>query len=425
MVKKKGKSKRLSLHKKYKIARKVREHKRNERKKEKAGLGKKKKDPGIPNNWPFKEELLNQVEQSRLAELDAQRNAQLKRKEDRKEKKRLELKARQNLSKMPTITPLSVEMQAKKDLKESVQKADVVLIVLDARDPQGSRSLSLEDGLIAKGGKKVVLVLNKVDLVSAETAQKWTNYLRRFHPTIPVRALNHRITETKKPNRKAKAQQSLTERSQQLVEMRDNGHVGALRTLLDEISEKATEPVNVALVGYPNVGKSTLINSLKKRALAAASNQPQFTKRSLEVQYNTKLTIIDTPALDVEYSDPSSVILRHGIANTFIEDAVPALKDLLERADAVNLMQNLQIPVFRNHEEFLAKLAVKRNLIRKGGDPDILVMARTFLHSLGNGVYDASCLPPAKSKSRFEMPQWYQELTLEKVCPALLHMPFG
>lgn len=170
MVKKKYQSKRLSLHKKHKIARKVREHKRQERKKERVGGGRKRKDPGIPNNWPFKEELLQQAEQARLAELEAQRLAREKAKEDKKERKRLATLARQNA--VPALTPLSVEKQARKDLKESVQKADLVLVVLDARDPQGSRSLSLEDGLIGKGGKKVALVLNKVDLIAPDAAEK-------------------------------------------------------------------------------------------------------------------------------------------------------------------------------------------------------------------------------------------------------------
>jgi len=78
-------------------------------------------------------------------------------------------------------------------------------------------------------------------------------------------------------------------------------------------------------------------------------------------------------------------------------------------------MQTLQIPVFRSHEEFLSKLAIKRNLLRKGGDPDILQVARNFIQNLGKGVYNPSCLPPAKSKSRFEMPAWYKALDLSKV----------
>lgn len=417
MVKKKYQSKRLTLHKKYKIARKVREHTRQERKKERLNQHKKKKDPGIPNNWPFKEELLQQVEQARLAERESQRQAQQQRKDEKKERKRLEKIARANggAGAAAAVTPLSVEMQAKKDLKASVGKADLVIVVLDARDPQGSRSLSLEDGLIGKAGKKVLLVLNKVDLVSTDTAQKWITYLRRFHPTIAVRSLNDKVVETKKKSRVLQGQRALYERSQELNGLRDNGSVEPLRHFLDEFSKTCTELTHIAIVGYPNVGKSTLFNSIKRRALAAVDKIPNTTKRALEVQYNDKLALIDCPPLDVDYSAESSIVLRHGVAAVWLEDPVPVVKELLERADGMNLMQNLQIPVFKSHEDFIAKLAVKKNMLRKGGDPDILQTARAFLRDLGNSTYAASCLPPAKSKSRFEMPVWFTKLSLPKL----------
>ncbi|KAL4172978.1 hypothetical protein KRP22_008135 [Phytophthora ramorum] len=416
MVKKKGKSKRLSLHKKYKIARKVREHKRKERKADKLSQNKKKKDAGIPNNWPFKEELLLQVEQARLAEIDAQRQAQQQRKEDKKQAK-LQAKLQRTNDVLP-VTPLSVEMQAQKDLKHAVQRADLVMVVLDARDPQGSRSLSLEDGLVAKGQKKVLLVLNKVDLVSVETAQKWVAYLRRFHPTIPVRALNAKISDSSKKTRQEKGHKALYDRQQEISGMRDNGDVQPLRVFLDELANKADKPLSVAVVGYPNVGKSTLINSIKRKQMANVSTIPLSTKTAQEVHYGEKITLVDCPALDPEYSDESSAIMRHGFAGVFVEDPVPVVKSVIERGDAMNLMQTLQIPVFRSHEEFLSKLAIKRNMLRKGGDPDILMVARTFLQNLGKGVYSPSCLPPAKSKSRFEQPAWFKKLDLAKLSDA-------
>lgn len=240
-------------------------------------------------------------------------------------------------------------------------------------------------------------------------------YLRRFHPTLPVRALNKAAVDVKKKSRAAKGQQALYERTQELQEMRDNGNVQPLRVFLDELSRSSASAMSVAIVGYPNVGKSTLVNSLKKRQVAHVSPIATSTKRALEVQYNDKLTLIDCPALDPAYSDESAVVLRHSVAGVFVEDPVPAVKALIERGDAVNLMQQLQLPVFRNHEEFLARLAVKRNILRKGGDPDILQAARTFLTILGNGSCAVSCLPPTKSKSRFDMPEWFQQLDLAKV----------
>jgi nuclear GTP-binding protein len=242
-------------------------------------------------------------------------------------------------------------------------------------------------------------------------------YLRRFHPTIPVRSVNETVVEMKQKTKAAKGQQAFYDRTQEINGIRDNGNVEPLRVLLNSLAQqwKKDSAMKIALIGYPNVGKSTLLNSLKRKALSTVSSYACTTKRSFEVQLNDKITLIDTPALDADYSDESAVILRHGIAASFIEDAVSVIQKLLERADAANLMQHLQIPMFKDHEDFLKKLALKRNLLRKGGDPDVLNSARTFLRNLGNCTYHTSCLPPTKSKSRFDMPEWYKSLNLEEV----------
>ena len=70
-----------------------------------------------------------------------------------------------------------------------LKSADVLLEVLDARDPMGCRCIALEDAVLAKcRGKRVVLVLNKVDLVPADITQRWLSYLRQYFPTLPFKA---------------------------------------------------------------------------------------------------------------------------------------------------------------------------------------------------------------------------------------------
>jgi len=107
--------------------------------------------------------------------------------------------------------------------------------------------------------------------------------------------------------------------------------------------------------------------------------------------------------------------MRHGIAEDYIMDPIPAVESVLSRGEMVNIMQALQIPVFKNHEDFLTKLAIKKKLTRKGGDPDILLAARSFLKSLGSGTYPTSTFAPSNSKSRFDMPKWYSDIDTEKV----------
>ncbi|OQR92381.1 guanine nucleotide-binding protein [Achlya hypogyna] len=410
MVKKKTKSKRLSLHKKYKILRKVREHKRQERKKERSGVGKKKKVPGIPNNWPFKEELLQQEEQARLAELANQERLKEQRRKEKLEKKKQDKLAINALAQVPTPTALTVKQQAKEDLKAVVTAADLVVIVLDARDPLGCRSLSLEDGLTA-AHKDVVLVLNKVDLIARDTAEKWVTYLRRFHPTVAVRAANKTFKEATKHNKAGRASAAMHARAQDTDGLRDNGHVDALTHFLNEyVKAKKAAKVNVALVGYPNVGKSSLFNSLKRKNLSVVSAFPRTTKLLAEAQLGEHIALYDTPALDTEFSDANSVLMRHGLGMEYSLDPVPAVESVLNRGEMVNLMQSLQVPLFKSTEDFLRKFAQKKQMTRKGGDADILLAARTFLQTLVDGTVATMTLAPAHAKSRFDMPKWFAKV---------------
>ncbi|ETV98271.1 hypothetical protein, variant [Aphanomyces invadans] len=413
MVKKKTKSKRLSLHKKYKILRKVREHKRKERKNERKGVGKKKKTPGIPNNWPFKEELLLQEEQARLAEIERLEKLKTQRKAEKAEKKKAEKRIIDGLAQVPTLTPLSVKQRAQADLKAAVTKADLVVIVLDARDPQGCRALSLEDGLIGHGKKDILLVLNKADLISRDTAEKWVTYLRRFHPTVAVRAADKSIKDV---TRKTQSSSSLTSaalhaRAQELSTLRDNGFVDPLAHALDDyVRSKKLAPntfVNVALVGYPNVGKSTLFNSLKRKSIAHVSSKPHTTKALSEAQLGEHIHLIDTPALETAFCDPANVLVKFGLAEEYTMEPVEAVDSVLARADMWNVMQITAVGAYKSTEDFLKKYAVKKQLTRKGGDADVLLAARSVLQALTHGGLPTMTLAPSQSKSRFDLPKWF------------------
>ena len=74
-----------------------------------------------------------------------------------------------------------------RELRKVVERADVILQVLDARDPMGTKSKSVEDMVLANSKKKLVYVLNKADLVPREALLGWLTYLRQTNATVPFK----------------------------------------------------------------------------------------------------------------------------------------------------------------------------------------------------------------------------------------------
>lgn len=74
-----------------------------------------------------------------------------------------------------------------RELRKVVDRADVILQVLDARDPMGTKSKSVEDMVLANSKKKLVYVLNKADLVPRDALMGWLTYLRQTNATVPFK----------------------------------------------------------------------------------------------------------------------------------------------------------------------------------------------------------------------------------------------
>ena len=146
-----------------------------------------------------------------------------------------------------------------KELATVLKAADVLLEVLDARDPMGCRCIPLEDAVLAKcHGKRVVLILNKVDLVPPEVTQRWLTYLRQYFPTLPFKASTQNQKEIGRTS---------THKTGALSSYGSEAYGGEqLLQLLKNYSRSLgmKTAITVGIVGYPNVGKSSLINSLKR-----------------------------------------------------------------------------------------------------------------------------------------------------------------
>ena len=172
MVKKKAKSHRQTLKQKYKVQKRVKEHDRKLKKAQKRGglpPGKKKRDPGIPNGWPIKQELLEQVERAKAKKEQDREDAKQAKKERRKLAKQglsmeqLAASAKEFGAPRSTIrgrcacataggrSGTKLPSEAPRHMREGrakvVEASDVVLEVLDARDPAGSRSSRVESAV--------------------------------------------------------------------------------------------------------------------------------------------------------------------------------------------------------------------------------------------------------------------------------------
>ena len=176
-----------SLHDKHKIEKKVREHQRKIRKDQKNNPAKyKKRDPGIPNSWPFKQQLLMQQEARKEAEKEAHAAARAHKLRERQMARQAEAALAAAQRQTSQQRREAKRRQANfAPLHDVLADADVVLMVLDARDPASCRSAALEQALL-ECGKLPVLVLNKSDLVPRACLDGWIAHLTDQLPAIPL-----------------------------------------------------------------------------------------------------------------------------------------------------------------------------------------------------------------------------------------------
>lgn len=430
MVKKKGKSKRITLKDKYKIQRRVTETGRKRKKQAKRDLkagivrhDKTKKDPGIPNSWPFKQELLQEIKRSR----DQQRELAEQRKHQRKEGLR-ELQEHQTKGGTArTVEELiqqaskdQKEFQAKgggeeetererkdntvqagqasrraylRELKKVVDTADVLLQVLDARDPIGSRiNSSVENTILSRADKKMVLVLNKIDLVPKTVVGEWLTFLRNSHPTIAIKASKD-MTDTSANQVEHESSTAPVGMEGLLQLLKNYARTGGVS---DKRSKNKTTIV-VGIIGYPNVGKSSIINALKRTRAVGVSPKPGFTTSMQEVLLDRNVRLLDSPGV---VFDDNSALLGNCIHADSMDDPIPAVEALLKRCNPASLVMTYKIPAFPpdNVMMFLALVARSYGRVLKGGIPDKVGAARAVLRDWNEGKIPYYTPPPETQK---------------------------
>ncbi|KAL3994360.1 50S ribosome-binding GTPase family protein [Acanthocheilonema viteae] len=409
-------SKRQACAKRYKIAKKVREHNRKlkkETKKNKAKVWKAKNKPiNVPNKCPFKEEILLQAEKERErieCEKCEKKKAMKQKHPDvtRIGAKRkcisgdlatLALKAEgmsqhsenQNMGNLEENRE-KMQKQYANEVRKIVESADVIIEVLDARDPLGSRNRSVEASIL-NAGKRLILLLNKIDLVPKENVKKWLVYLRQQSPTIAFKASTQEQTR------------NLGRFSSSNLHFSTSKCVGAdlvMKLLLNYCRNNDIKTsIRVGVVGYPNVGKSSFINSLKRKRVCDVGAIPGITRQVKEVDLDKHIRLLDSPGVILEPKgrlDSSEIALKNAIRVESLADPTLPVQAILRRCSRDSLILHYEIPEFKTCDEFLAYIARKGGRLKKGGRPDLNAAARKVLMDWNYGRLRYFTEPPEAS----------------------------
>ena len=432
MSHKKRLSKRVSMSRRYNLAKKVRDHhkkiKKHARLAKKNGILTSKKqraDPGIPNAWPLK--------QQELVEMETQAVEAQKARISDKERRRLglpsarpkvketiikdvsqfmsEANARHELfQKSVNMTDSALSTYAAggndeaeqtrrkfyRELKTVVSQADVVVQVLDARDPESCRNKALESEIVGSG-KRIVLLLNKIDLVPKEAVEAWITRLRLEYPTLAFKACRD-ISKFSRETAGAAEDAGILGASASVVGAQ------ALLKLLKKYSlnsQGVTGSLTVGVIGYPNVGKSSVINSLlasankKGKSVKTGSTAGVTTQHQL-IALDKKVTIIDSPGVVFSGNvDDASLVIRRSVNVSAVTDPVAVVDSVMRRIPPNMVAQQFRMQDFASTDEFLNLVGKAKGKFKRGGVVDKEAAARFALDYWSNGKAKFFTMPPA------------------------------
>ena len=159
---------------------------------------------------------------------------------------------------------------ARKKAAETLAMADVVVEVLDARLPAASSNPMIHE-LRSFRQRPCLKLLNKADLADPAATKAWMEYFEQ-QPGVKAVAIS-----CKKAS--------------------DVARIPSLAQKLAPHRCDAVKPLRLMIMGIPNVGKSTLMNALVKKKVAAVGDQPAVTKSQQRIDISSRLTIYDTPGM--------------------------------------------------------------------------------------------------------------------------------
>lgn len=243
--------------------------------------------------------------------------------------------------------------KAKRMMQEDIKFNDIVIELIDARIPMSSRNPDIDD--LAKNKYRLIL-LNKSDLADERVTVKWVEFFEK--QGIKVIKLDSRQRSGMKSVNNA-----ILEVCKEKIERdRKRGIIN--------------RPVRAMIVGIPNVGKSTFINSFAGKACAKTGNKPGVTKGKQWIRLNKTVELLDTPGILWPKFDNEKIANDLAFIGS-INDQILNLTELSLKF--IESVKNDYAGIFTSSYDIeekddgvtmLGDIAIARGCLKKGGEPD-------------------------------------------------------
>jgi len=275
---------------------------------------------------------------------------------------------------------------ARKKAAESMEKTDLVIEVLDARVPQASANPMIEE--MRKHRQRPCLkLLNKADLADPAATKAWLDYYGAQKDVYAI------ALSCKKPADVAK----VLGHAQKIAPHRGT----------------ALKPLRMMIMGIPNVGKSTLMNALLKKRVAAVGDEPAVTKAQQRLYLGNNMVLVDTPGMMwpkiAHPTDGLMLAASHAIGvNAVIEEEVATFlaEVLLARYPQLLAARYGFKTEGMDGVAVVEGVAARRGYRQKGGELDFEKGAHTLLQDYRSGALGRISLETPQS--RIELLASYQ-----------------